>query len=168
VRIRPETDADHAAIRSVVGAAFGSRVEPDLVEAIRASDRFVPELSLVAEVDGEIAGHILVSYVDLEPDSVRVLQVAPLAVAPAHQRRGVGGALMRKALRLAEERGAPLVLVEGDPRYYERFGFRRSDEAGIEAPANVSPRYLMVRTLSAHDPSIGGRLVYPEAFAGVS
>jgi putative acetyltransferase len=168
VRIRPETDSDHAAIRSVVGAAFGSRVEPDLVEAIRASDRFVPELSLVAEVDGEIAGHILVSYVDLEPDSLRVLQVAPLAVAPAHQRRGVGGALMRKALRLAEEQGAPLVLVEGDPRYYERFGFRRSDEAGIEAPANVSPQYLMVRTLSAHDPSIRGRLVYPEAFAGVS
>ncbi len=168
MRIRPEADADYAAIRSVVGAAFGSRVEPDLVEAIRASDRFVPELSLVAEIDGEIVGHILVSYVDLQPDSVRVLQVAPLAVAPAHQRRGVGGALMRKALRLAEERGAPLVLVEGDPRYYGRFGFRRSDEAGIEAPANVSPQYLMVRTLSAHDPSIRGRLVYPDAFAGVS
>lgn len=168
MRIRPEADADHAAIRSVVGAAFGSRVEPDLVEAIRASDRFVPELSLVAEIDGEIVGHVLVSYVDLEPDSVRVLQVAPLAVAPAHQRRGVGGALMRKALRLAEERGAPLVLVEGDPGYYGRFGFRRSDEAGIEAPANVSPQYLMVRTLRAHDPSIRGRLVYPEAFAGVS
>lgn len=168
MRIRPEADADHAAIRSVVGAAFGSPVEPDLVEAIRASDRFVSELSLVAEIDGEIVGHILVSYVDLEPDSVRVLQVAPLAVAPTRQRRGVGGALVRKVLRLAEERGAPLVLVEGDPRYYERFGFRRSDEAGIEPPANVSPQYLMVRTLSAYDPSIRGRLVYPDAFAGVS
>ncbi|HEX6663004.1 MAG TPA: N-acetyltransferase [Gaiellaceae bacterium] len=168
MRIRREADADHAAIRRVVGAAFGSPVEPDLVDAIRASDRFLPELSLVAEVDGEIVGHILVSYVDLEPGPVRVLQVAPLAVAPAHQRRGVGGALMREALRLAEERGAPLVLVEGDPRYYGRFGFRRSDEAGITAPANVSPQYLMARILSAHDPAIRGRLVYPEAFATVS
>ncbi len=135
VRIRPEADADRAAIRSVVGAAFGSRVEPDLVEAIRASDRFVPELSLVAEIDGEIVGHILVSYVDLEPDSVRVLQVAPLAVAPTRQRRGVGSALMRKALRLAEERGAPLVLVEGDPRYYGGSVF-----AAQTRPASSRPR----------------------------
>ena len=168
MRIRPETDADHAAIRAVVAAAFGSRFEADLVDAIRATDRFVPGLSLVAEVDGVVAGHVLVSYVDLEPGSVRVLQVAPLAVAPAHQRQGVGSALMNEAIRLVEARREPLLLVEGDPRYYGRFGFRRSDESGIEAPADVEPQYLMVRRLDAYDPSIRGRLVYPEAFGSVS
>jgi putative acetyltransferase len=168
VRIRPETDADHTAIRAVVAAAFESRFEADLVDAIRATDRFVPGLSLVAEVDGVVAGHVLVSYVDLEPGSVRVLQVAPLAVAPAHQRQGVGSALMNEAIRLVEARREPLLLVEGDPRYYSRFGFRRSHESGIEAPADVEPQYLMVRRLDAYDPSIGGRLVYPEAFGSVS
>ena len=168
MRIRPETDADHTAIRAVVAAAFGSRVEADLVDAIRATDRFVPGLSLVAEVDGAVAGHVLVSYVDLEPGSVRVLQVAPLAVAPAHQRQGVGSALMNEAIRLVEARREPLLLVEGDPRYYGRFGFRRSDESGIESPADVEPQYLMVRRVDVYDPSIRGRLVYPEAFGSVS
>jgi putative acetyltransferase len=168
VRIRPETDADHTAIRAVVAAAFGSRFEADLVDAIRATDRFVPGLSLLAEVDGVVAGHVLVSYVDLEPGSVRVLQVAPLAVAPAHQRQGVGSALMNEAIRLVEARREPLLLVEGDPRYYSRFGFRRSDECGIESPADVEPQYLMVRRLDAYDPLIRGRLVYPEAFGTVS
>lgn len=168
MRVRPETDADHTAIRAVVEAAFGRKFEANLVGAIRRSDRYVPGLSLVAEVDGAVVGHVLVSYVDVEPGSVRLLQVAPLAVAPEHQRQGVGSALMYEAIRLVEGRGEPLVLVEGDPRYYERFGFRRSDECGIEAPADVEPQYLMARGLGAYDPSIRGRLVYPEAFGGVS
>lgn len=168
MRIRPETRTDHTAIRAVVAAAFGRRFEADLVDAIRLSDRYVPGLALVAEVDGDVVGHVLVSYVDVEPGPVRLLQVAPLAVAPEHQRQGVGSALMNEAIRLVEARGEPLVLVEGDPRYYGRFGFGRSDESGIEAPADVEPQYLMVRRLDAYDPSIRGRLVYPEAFGSVS
>lgn len=168
MRIRPEADADHAAIRAVVEAAFGRRFEADLVSAIRRSDCYVPGLSLVAEVDGAVVGHVLVSYVDVVPGPVRLLQVAPLAVAPEHQRQGVGSALMDGAIRLVEARGEPLVLVEGDPRYYGRFGFRRSDECGIEGPPDVEPQYLLVRRLGAYDPSIRGRLVYPEAFGSVS
>jgi putative acetyltransferase len=168
VRIRPETDADRDAIRTVVAAAFGRPFEADLVDAIRLSERYVPGLSLVSEVGGVVVGHVLVSYVDVEPGPVRVLQVAPLAVAPEHQRQGVGSALVNEAIRLVEARGEPLVLVEGDPRYYGRFGFHRSDESGIEAPADVEPQYLMVRRLDAYDPSIRGRLVYPDAFGSVS
>jgi putative acetyltransferase len=71
-------------------------------------------------------------------------------------------------LRRAEARGEPLVMLEGNPRYYERFGFRRSDEAGIAPPPNVEAQYLMVRKLRAYDPDLRGRLVYPRAFSVVS
>ena len=169
MKIRSETEADHEAIRTVNDQAFGEPIEATLVETIRASDRFVPELSLVAERDGEIVGHVILSYVDIEPGAVRVLQLGPVAVLPSHQRRGVGSALMNEAIWLAEQRGEPLVLLEGDPRYYERFGFRRADESGIEAPEGAhGPQFFMMRPLAAYDPALRGRAVYPpETFGTV-
>ena len=71
--IRPETEADRATIWTVNEQAFGETVVPELVDVIRASARFVPELSLVAEEDGEIVGHVMLSYVDIEPGARRVL-----------------------------------------------------------------------------------------------
>jgi putative acetyltransferase len=97
-----------------------------------------------------------------------VLQLGPLAVVPSHQRRGIGSTLMRKALRLADERGEPVVLIEGNPRYYERFGFARADESGIEAPEGAhGPQYFMMCPLAAYDPALRGKAVYPpETFGG--
>ncbi len=164
MRIRPETDTDRAAIWKVNEEAFGRSVEADLVDAIRASDRFVPELSLVATVEEDVVGHVLLSYVSIEPGAHPVLQLGPLAVLPSHQRRGVGSALMNEAARLADARGEPLILIEGNPRYFERFGFRRSDESGIEAPVGVDQQYFMARPLEAYDPALRGRAVYSEAF----
>ena len=164
MRIRPETDEDRAAIWKVNEEAFGRPVEANLVDAIRASDRFVPELSLVATVEEDVVGHVLLSYVSIEPGEHPVLQLGPLAVLPSHQHRGVGGALMNDAVRLADARGEPLILIEGNPRYYERFGFGRSDESGIEAPAGVDQQYFMARPLEAYDPALRGRAVYSEAF----
>jgi putative acetyltransferase len=164
VRIRPETKTDRAEIWKVNEEAFGRAVEADLVDTIRASDRFVPELSLVATVEEDIVGHVLLSYVEIEPGAHPVLQLGPLAVLPSHQRRGVGTALMNEAVRLTDARGEPLILLEGNPRYYERFGFRRSDESGIEAPVGVDQQYFMVRPLSGYDPALRGRAVYSEAF----
>lgn len=164
MRIRPETDADRAAIWKVNEEAFGRSVEADLVDAIRASDRFVPELSLVATVEDDVLGHVLLSYVSIEPGAHPVLQLGPLAVLPSHQRRGVGSALMNEAIRVADARGEPLILIEGNPRYYERFGFGRSDESGIDAPAGVDQQYFMVRRLEDYDPALRGRAVYSEAF----
>jgi putative acetyltransferase len=164
VRIRSETDADRAEIRKVNEEAFGRRVEADLVDAIRASDRFVPELSLVATVEDDIVGHLLLSYVEIEPGAHPALQLGPLAVLPSHQRRGIGSALMNEAVRVTDERGEPLILIEGNPRYYERFGFRRSDESGIEAPVGVDQQYFMVRPLTAYDPALRGRVIYSAAF----
>lgn len=164
MRIRPETEADRAEIRKVNEEAFGRAVEADLVDAIRASDRFVPELSLVATVEEDVVGHVLLSYVEIEPGAHPVLQLGPLAVLPSHQRRGIGSALVIEAVRATEARAEPLILIEGNPGYYERFGFRRSDESGIEAPVGVDQQYFMVRPLTAYDPALRGRAVYSEPF----
>ena len=168
--IRAETGADHDDIRRINDEAFGGPVESRLVEAIRASDRFVPDLSLVAVSEGQSVGHVISSYVDLVPGTRRVLQVGPLAVLPAHQRRGVGSALMRETIRRADDRGEPLLLIEGNPAYYGRFGFRRADALGIEPPPEArGPQYFMLRPLRAYDSSLTGRAVYPpETFGGLS
>jgi putative acetyltransferase len=170
VIVRAETEADYAAIRAVVDAAFGDTITGDLVEMIRRSDRYVPELSLVAVSEGQSLGHVMSSYVDLEPGARPFLQVGPLAVGPAHQRQGIGSALMDETIRLADARAEPLLLIEGDPAYYGRFGFTRADEAGIEPPQEAhGPQYFMFRPLAAYDPSLTGRAVYPpETFGGVS
>jgi putative acetyltransferase len=174
VIVRAETPDDYAAIRSVVDEAFGDTITGDLVEMIRASDRYVPELSLVAVSQGQSLGHVMSSYVDVVvvpgKDRVRFLQVGPLVVAPPQQLRGVGSALMEETIRLADERGEPLLLIEGNPKYYERFGFRRADEVGIEPPPEAhGPQFFMIRPLGAYDPTLRGRAVYPsETFGGVS
>jgi putative acetyltransferase len=166
--VRPETAADHDAIRMVNDEAFGEPIEAKLVDAIRASGRYVPELSLVAVSEGQIVGHVISSYVDMEPGSRRVLQVGPLAVLPSHQRRGHGTALMEETIRTADARAEPLLLIEGNPKYYERFGFSRADVVGIEPPPEArGPQYFMVRPLATHDPGFRGRAVYPPETFGI-
>lgn len=166
--IRAETAADHDAIRTVNDEAFGEELEGRLVDAIRASDRFVPELSLLAVSGGQTLGHVISSYVDVVPGTRRVLQVGPLAVRPSQQRRGIGSALMQETIRIAEERGEPLLLIEGNPAYYERFGFARADVQGIEPPPEaLGPQYFMLRRLRAYDSSLRGRAVYPPETFGV-
>lgn len=167
--VRAETPADHDAIRKVNDEAFGDPIDAKLVDAIRASDRFVPELSLVAVSEGQTVGHVISSYVDLVPGKRRVLQVGPLAVLPSHQRRGIGTALMHETIRVAEERGEPLLLIEGNPAYYERFGFARADAQGIEPPPEaLAAKYFMVLPLAAYDPELRGRAIYPPETFGIA
>jgi putative acetyltransferase len=171
VAIEPETAADHDAIRAVVRAAFDTHVEvADLVDLIRASPQSVPGLSLVARLDGEVVGHVMLSHAELEEeDGVRreVLTLSPLAVAPAHQGRGIGSTLVLAGLAAAEAAGENLVLLEGSPRYYPRFGFRDCRTLGIviDLPEWASPDSGMAYPLAAYDESLRGRLVYPPAFA---
>lgn len=166
--IRPETTADHDAIRRVNDEAFGDLIEAKLVDAIRESDRFLPELSLVAVSEGQTLGHVISSYVDVEPGARRVLQVGPLAVLPPHQRRGIGSALMEETIRIADARGEPLLLIEGDPKFYERFGFTRADAVGIEPPPQArGPQYFMIRALESYDAAFRGRAIYPPETFGI-
>jgi putative acetyltransferase len=165
--IRTENPADHPAVAEVVRAAFDDDMEQLLIDLIRRSEHFEPELSLVAEDDdGTIVGHVLFSRIGFDgtgPDEVYSL--APLAVHPDLQRRGVGTALTEEGLRRLDEMGEPLVVVEGHPAFYPRFGFERGSLHGLTPPdPRVPDEAFMVNRLSAYDPAITGTVVYPEAF----
>ena len=165
MRIRPETAADHEAVFDVTAAAFGKQDEAHLVDAIRASQEFVPELTLVAEEDGRIVGHVMYSYSALEGSDTGLLQLSPLSVAPERQNEGIGAALTRESLRLADERGEPLVLVLGHPTYYPRFGFRPASTLGLLAPNPEWPdEAFMAVPLRAYDPSLRGRVTFAPPF----
>ena len=174
ITVRPETSADHAAIAAVVGAAFGSGTEVLLVERIRASPEYIADLALVAELDGEVVGHVMISGATLVSDDGErsIAMLSPLAVAPDHQRNGIGAALVRAAVDGTDQRGEPLVIVEGDPRYYGRFGFEHAQLHGIEItlPDWAPPEAAQVMLLSSYDPddeTLRGRVVYPPAFDGL-
>jgi putative acetyltransferase len=164
--VRAETAADRDGIAAVTRAAFGREKEARMVDAIRASDGFVPELSLVAEDHGEIVGHAMLCWVGLEGSSRRLLELGPVSVAPERQRQEIGSALVRESLRLADERGEPLVLVLGHPTYYPRFGFRPASQLGLLPPDETIPDAAwMAIPLSSYDPEIRGRVVFPPAYA---
>jgi putative acetyltransferase len=165
VNVRAERAEDYEAIASIVEAAFGSPDEARLIEGFRASPGYLPELALVAEVAGEVVGHVMFTLTELA-DGTRILMLSPLAVRPDRQRNGIGSALVRKGLRLSAGRTEPLVIVEGDPRYYSRFGFVVASELGLERPYETIPEtaFQAVR-LPAYIEQARGRVVYPPPLA---
>lgn len=163
--IRTEQPEDAAEIFAVIEAAFGDADVARFAEQIRASPSYVPELAFVAEENAELIGHTMLSRVEVMGQEIEVLILTPMSVRPDRQRRGVGVALVQAALDAGEERGEPLVLVEGIPAYYPRFGFRSANDLGLACPdEGVPDEAWMVRTLSAFDPMLRGQIVYPQHF----
>ena len=137
------------------------------MEALRDADAHVPELCLVAVLDGSVVGHIAFSCARLA-FGAQVLALAPMAVLPQYQRRGAGSALISAALRRAAETHFPLIVVVGHADYYPRFGFEPADALGIKAPFDVPPEAWMAYRLPAYTPEARGTVVYPDAFASVA
>lgn len=163
---RAERTKDAAVIRAVHLAAFPTPAEADLVERIRASIGFVPDLALVAEdPGGVIIGHLLLSYVSLAGEPV--LALGPMAVLPELQGQGVGSALVVAALDAAETREEPLVVVLGHPWFYPRFGFRPASRYGIFPSAPWPDAAFMAKPLTTYRGDLRGRVTYPPAFDGV-
>jgi putative acetyltransferase len=131
IEIRPETGTDHAAVAAVNRRAFGRSAEAVLVAALRTSALSL--ISLVAERDGVVVGHILFSPVRVEGSggAVDAVALAPVAVDPAHQGRGVGSRLVRAGLEACRAGGHAAVFVLGHPKYYPRFGFAPASGHGI-------------------------------------
>ncbi|HVU11567.1 MAG TPA: N-acetyltransferase [Phototrophicaceae bacterium] len=128
IKIRPEALKDYPAIAQVNARAFNPHVSvPLIVDLHRHRSRFDPELSLVAEVDGRIVGHVLFSpqAIRLMGQNVEVVNLSPLAVAPEHQNMGVGSALVAEGHRIAKAKGYSLSFLIGHPPYYPRFGYRQ-------------------------------------------
>ena len=147
--VRPENETETDEISDVVAAAFGRRDEADIVAALRESSAFRPALSLVADRDDEIVGHVMFTDATLDDDEERgALVLAPLAVAPDHQRSGVGSRLVRAGLDAARTAGDDLVFLHGDPNYYGQFGFTAAVPAGFENPINLPDEHFQAVSLA--------------------
>ena len=170
--IRPELPIDLDQIHEVHRAAFRGPAEAELVDAVRASAEFVPELSLVAVADdGSVLGHIMLSLVGFQPDVAdapggHVLALAPLGVLPPHWGRGIGSALTAAALSVADTRDEAFVAVLGAPSFYGRFAFTPAADAGIRSQYDAAGPAYQVRPLGGHEIEPGS-VVYPPTFGDV-
>ncbi len=153
--IRPERAGDAAAVRRVLAAAFGQDDEADLVERLRPIAR-----AFVAEIEGEVAGHVMTSPMR----GPRAAGLAPLAVAAPFRRRGVGAALVERAIAAAREDGMAGVFVLGDPAYYGRFGF--AAETAAPFACRYAGPHLMALELEPGALAAGGPLDYAAPFDG--
>lgn len=165
--IRQETSNDYEEVYYVVKQAFVSAEhndgkEQDLVAALRKSDAFIPQLSLVAEINGKIVGHILFTEAKVGSDTVLVL--APLSVLPEFQKQGVGTALIRKGHETGKELGYEYSLVLGSEKYYPRFGYLPAIQFGIEVPEGMPSVNFMAIQLQEHAGSINGVVTYAKEF----
>ncbi|MFM7363314.1 MAG: GNAT family N-acetyltransferase [Cuspidothrix sp.] len=168
MKVRPETPSDYSSITEVNIKAFGIENEAKLIEKIRSSPRYIPELSLVAEIDNKIFGYILFSYIDLvNIQTLPVLGLAPLAVLPEYQNQGIGSILVETGLEIANQKKEALVVVLGHPEYYHRFGFQTSINYQIQSPFDVPEDVFMVKPLANYQEKYQGKILYPPAFSEV-
>jgi putative acetyltransferase len=163
VIVREENAADVEAVRAVNLAAFPGPDEANLVDALREDGVAV---SLVAEVDGEIVGHLMLSRIAIGAAVDRAVALAPMSVRPARQRAGVGSALVEAAITWARGRGYDAIVVLGHPSYYPRFGFVPAAPHGIRCPYDAPDDAWMVLELSTGALApLDGVVQYAPAFA---
>ena len=156
--IRKETSGDAAAIKSLVADAFDDENPSALIDRLRSSGD--AEFSLIAIEHGEIRGYVMLSRLRAD---LRALGLGPLAVAPAHQRRGIGSVLVSEALEHAAAAFWEIVFVLGDPLYYARFGFDSALARGFASPY-AGPGF-MARSLNKSLRITAGKVHYPPAFS---
>jgi len=146
VHIRGERREDFEGVRRVNEAAFGQPVEADVVDALRANG--AATVSLVAEVKGQIVGHLLFSPVAVQGAAdLKAVGLGPTAVAPEHQRRGIGSLLIKEGLEYCRRAGIQAVVVLGHPEYYPRFGFRRASSRGLQCEFDAPDEAFMALEL---------------------
>ncbi len=156
MKIREERSSDQPAIRALVTDAFGQAQEANLVDALRTTGDL--KVSLVAEEDGKLCGHVALSRLT---SPARALALAPVSVLTQEQGRGVGSRLIRDAIEQARQLGYEIVFVLGDPEYYSRFGF--SPETAVPFPCPYAGPYFMALWLT-DERRAPDTVVYASAF----
>ena len=167
MQIRAEEEKDWAAVHAVNASAFETPAEALLVDALR--EQAQPVVSLVSEHRGAIVGHIMFSPVSLlGHPQLKIMGLAPMAVAPEHQRKGIGSALVRGGLEQCKQLGFSAVVVLGHPEYYPRFGFLPSARFGIgweyEVPQEA---FMLVELQPGFLSGASGKIKYHAAFSNV-
>mgnify|MGYP002410537600 CR=1 FL=1 len=170
--IRQETEKDCRLSEKVVEKAFENEEHSDhreqfLVAKLRKSDVFIPELSLIAEINKKIVGHSLMTKLIIKDGEKEYesLALAPVSVLPEYQNKGIGTGLIEESLKLAEEMGFKSVIVLGHDRYYPRFGFKPANTWGIKAPFDVPDESFMALELEKGSlDNIKGTVAYCKEF----
>ncbi|HPS20397.1 MAG TPA: N-acetyltransferase [Candidatus Omnitrophota bacterium] len=169
VSIRQETAKDIEGIRELNKKVFGRDAESRVVDNIRASANFIPELSLVAEQDGCVIGHILFSRIKIRCNDgeTDALILAPLAVSPDMQKCGIGSLLVREGLRTCKHLGHKIIIVVGHPKYYPRFGFLPAAQNALE-PEFIVPipneAFMVTDLYTGALKGLKGKVVFPVYF----
>jgi len=167
VLIRDEEQKDWAAVHDVIVSAFETPAEADLVDALR--EQAHPVVSLVAVEGGTIVGHIMLSPVSLSGHpGLKIMGLAPMAVAPEYQRKGIGSALVRTGLDRCKQLGFGAVVVLGHPEYYPRFGFSPSTRFGIKCEYEVPEEvFMVIELLPGYLRGASGTIKYHAAFSNL-
>lgn len=164
IKIRREETKDIEQVREIVRAAFPTDAESKLVDALRANGKAV--ISLVAVDGDQVLGHILFSPVSTSPPSeANGIGLAPVAVHQAVQSQGIGSELIREGLRLCKEPGFDYCVVLGDPKYYQRFGFQKASNFGLQNEYGVDDEFMVIRFTKCH---MRGLVKYAPEFAAFS
>ncbi len=172
IEIRQEEERDRTRVEHVVEKAFekaefSDHKEQLLVRRLRSSSAFIPELSIVAEVDERVAGHIMLTKLHINDGekSHESLALAPVSVLPEYQNEGIGSILIVESIIIAKEMGYKSIVVLGHDKYYPRFGFKPASKWGIKAPFDVPDTNFMALELEEGGlEGISGIVVYPKEF----
>ena len=167
MRVREEEKRDRDSVHALNVAAFETPAEANLVDALREQAR--PVLSLVAEEAAGIVGHIMFSPVSLGGHADRrITGLAPMAVAPEHQRKGIGSALVRAGLERCRDLGFGAVVVLGHPSFYPRFGFQPAARFGVaceyDAPTEA---FMLIELVPGYLRGVTGTVQFHPAFRNV-
>lgn len=168
--LRQEEKRDYKEVYELIkesfkGAEHTDGKEQDLVVALRKGEAFIPELSLVAEEDGKLIGYILLTKLKVGDEIL--LGLAPVAVLPEYQNKGIGGKLIEEGHRIGKELGYKGSIVLGYPKYYSKFGYRKSTEFRISSPFEVPEDFFMMVELDEESlKGIKGAVEYPKEFMG--
>jgi putative acetyltransferase len=169
ITIRAEHANDKAQVFEVISRAFGQENEAKLVDLLRESEAFVPELSLVAVAGVEILGHILftrIKIIDERGNDVESLALAPLAVKPECQNQGIGGKLINTGLERSKALNFRSVIVLGHAHYYPKFGFEPTIKWNIKAPFEkvAVDNYMGLELLESGLQNVSGTVQYAKEF----
>jgi len=165
--VRQESEKDYHCITQCNDLAFKQKGEGTLVEAIRKNPKFIPELSLVAEDDSEIIGHILFFpiVIESEQNNFSSLSLAPMSVLPEYQNKGIGTELVRSGLEKARELGFESVMVLGHEKYYPRFGFKPASNWNIKSPFPVPDEaFMSIELIPDALIKVNGIVIYPKEY----
>lgn len=169
-KIREESEDDICAIQKVHNTAFKNHGEGQLVNLLRNANKFSSSMSLVAVSEGKLVGHILFSEIELKKsdgNKIKTAALAPMAVLPDFQRRGIGKKLIEHGLRNLKDLGYTAVLVLGDPKYYSQSGFSVSLASGIRSPYSGS-HFMGLELSDGALIGCAGEAVYPKEFECVN